>query len=118
MVDEAKAKGLPIPPRVDGDGSVLGRSGGGAAAGERVRRRQIARTSQRSGGTHEMSHDSDAAYRCPKCGATSALLMPEPVVAGRARDPEVPRMRAHPARAAPSGGGRGRAGSIPTDPVE
>ena len=27
-----------------------------------------------------MSHDSDAAYRCPKCGATSALLMPEPVV--------------------------------------
>jgi RNase P subunit RPR2 len=25
-----------------------------------------------------MSHDPDAAYRCPKCGATSALLMPEP----------------------------------------
>ena len=27
-----------------------------------------------------MSHDSDASYRCPKCGATSALLLPEPVV--------------------------------------
>jgi hypothetical protein len=27
-----------------------------------------------------MSHDSDAAYRCPKCGATSALLLPEPIV--------------------------------------
>jgi hypothetical protein len=26
-----------------------------------------------------MSHDSDGAYRCPKCGATSALLLPEPV---------------------------------------
>lgn len=25
-----------------------------------------------------MSHDPDA-YRCPKCGATSALLMPEPI---------------------------------------
>ena len=29
-------------------------------------------------GTHHMPHDPDAAYRCPKCGATSALLMPEP----------------------------------------
>ena len=27
-----------------------------------------------------MSHDSDAAYRCPKCGATSALVLPEPIV--------------------------------------
>jgi hypothetical protein len=27
-----------------------------------------------------MSHDSHAAYRCPKCGATSALLLPEPIV--------------------------------------
>jgi hypothetical protein len=27
-----------------------------------------------------MSHDSDAAYQCPKCGATSALLLPEPIV--------------------------------------
>jgi hypothetical protein len=27
-----------------------------------------------------MSHDSDGAYRCPKCGATSALLLPEPVL--------------------------------------
>lgn len=27
-----------------------------------------------------MSHDSEAGYRCPKCGATSALLLPEPVV--------------------------------------
>jgi DNA-directed RNA polymerase subunit RPC12/RpoP len=26
-----------------------------------------------------MSHDSDPAYRCPKCGATAALLMPEPI---------------------------------------
>ena len=26
-----------------------------------------------------MSNDPDAAYRCPKCGATSALLMPERV---------------------------------------
>jgi hypothetical protein len=26
-----------------------------------------------------MSHDSDDAYRCPKCGATTALLMPEPI---------------------------------------
>jgi hypothetical protein len=25
-----------------------------------------------------MSDDPDAAYRCPRCGATSALLMPEP----------------------------------------
>jgi hypothetical protein len=24
-------------------------------------------------------HDADAAYRCPKCGATSALLLPEPI---------------------------------------
>lgn len=27
-----------------------------------------------------MLHHSDAAYRCPKCGATSALLLPEPVM--------------------------------------
>jgi hypothetical protein len=27
-----------------------------------------------------MSHDPSAAFRCPKCGATSALLMPEPVL--------------------------------------
>ena len=27
-----------------------------------------------------MSNDTDAAYRCPKCGATSALLLPEPVM--------------------------------------
>jgi hypothetical protein len=27
-----------------------------------------------------MSYDFDAAYRCPKCGATSALLLPEPVM--------------------------------------
>jgi hypothetical protein len=26
-----------------------------------------------------MSHDSDAAYRCPKCGATSALLLQQPI---------------------------------------
>jgi hypothetical protein len=26
-----------------------------------------------------MPHDPDAVYRCPKCGATSALLMPDPV---------------------------------------
>ena len=26
-----------------------------------------------------MSHDPDGAYRCPKCGATSALLLREPV---------------------------------------
>lgn len=26
-----------------------------------------------------MSHDPDAQYRCQKCGATSALLMPQPV---------------------------------------
>ena len=26
-----------------------------------------------------MSNDLDA-YRCPKCGATSALMLPEPVV--------------------------------------
>ena len=25
-----------------------------------------------------MSHDSDGAYCCPKCGATAALLLPEP----------------------------------------
>jgi uncharacterized Zn finger protein len=30
-----------------------------------------------------MSHDSDAVYRCPKCGATSALLLPEPVIRER-----------------------------------
>jgi hypothetical protein len=24
----------------------------------------------------------DGAYRCPKCGATSALLLPEPIAAG------------------------------------
>jgi RNase P subunit RPR2 len=24
-----------------------------------------------------MSHEPDRAYRCPKCGATAALLMPE-----------------------------------------
>ena len=29
-----------------------------------------------------MSHDPDAAYRCQKCGATSALLMPQPVTQG------------------------------------
>jgi uncharacterized Zn finger protein len=27
-----------------------------------------------------MSNDPDGAYRCPKCGATSALLLPQPVV--------------------------------------
>jgi len=27
-----------------------------------------------------MSNDSDGAYRCPKCGATSALLLPQPVM--------------------------------------
>jgi DNA-directed RNA polymerase subunit RPC12/RpoP len=27
-----------------------------------------------------MSNDSDGAYRCPKCGATAALLMPQPVL--------------------------------------
>jgi hypothetical protein len=27
-----------------------------------------------------MSRDSDDGYRCPKCGATSALLMPEPIL--------------------------------------
>ena len=27
----------------------------------------------------------DGAYRCPKCGATSALLLPEPIVAGEIR---------------------------------
>jgi len=26
-----------------------------------------------------MSHDHDADYHCPKCGATAALLMPEPI---------------------------------------
>lgn len=26
-----------------------------------------------------MSHETDRAYRCPKCGATAALLMPQPV---------------------------------------
>jgi len=25
-----------------------------------------------------MSHDSEVGYRCPKCGATSALLLPDP----------------------------------------
>ena len=25
-------------------------------------------------------HDSNGAYRCPKCGATSALLLPQPVL--------------------------------------
>ncbi len=29
-----------------------------------------------------MSHDPDAAYRCQKCGATAALLMPQPVTHG------------------------------------
>jgi hypothetical protein len=27
-----------------------------------------------------MSNDLDDAYRCPKCGATSALMLPEPVL--------------------------------------
>ena len=27
-----------------------------------------------------MSHDSDDGYRCPKCGASSALLLPEPIL--------------------------------------
>jgi hypothetical protein len=26
-----------------------------------------------------MSHEPDGAYSCPKCGASSALLLPEPV---------------------------------------
>jgi hypothetical protein len=30
-----------------------------------------------------MSHDSDDAYRCPKCGATSALVLPEPMMRER-----------------------------------
>ena len=30
-----------------------------------------------------MSHDPDAVYRCPKCGATAALLMPEPIAQER-----------------------------------
>ena len=44
-----------------------------------------------------MSHDPDAAYRCQKCGATSALLMPQPVTHSNARDREVPRVRPYPA---------------------
>lgn len=31
------------------------------------------------GDTQDMSHDPGAGYRCQKCGATSALLMPQPV---------------------------------------
>ena len=27
-----------------------------------------------------MANDPDAAYRCPKCGATSALLLPQPIL--------------------------------------
>jgi predicted RNA-binding Zn-ribbon protein involved in translation (DUF1610 family) len=27
-----------------------------------------------------MTPDADAAFRCPKCGATSALLLPEPLL--------------------------------------
>ena len=27
-----------------------------------------------------MSNDPEAGFRCPKCGATSALLLPEPTV--------------------------------------
>jgi hypothetical protein len=27
-----------------------------------------------------VTHDSDTVYRCPKCGATSALLMPQPIL--------------------------------------
>ena len=27
-----------------------------------------------------MPNDPDTAYRCPKCGATSALVLPEPIV--------------------------------------
>jgi hypothetical protein len=27
-----------------------------------------------------MAHDSDTTYRCPKCGATSALLLRQPIL--------------------------------------
>jgi hypothetical protein len=30
-----------------------------------------------------MTHDLEAGYRCPKCGATSALLLPEPIMPER-----------------------------------
>jgi hypothetical protein len=36
-------------------------------------------TARVSRNTLSMSHDSDASYRCPKCGATAALLLPQPV---------------------------------------
>ena len=34
---------------------------------------------------YPMSHDPNASHPCPKCGATAALLMPEPIT----RDPFV-----------------------------
>jgi len=27
-----------------------------------------------------VAHDSDTAYRCPKCGATSALVLRQPIL--------------------------------------
>jgi predicted RNA-binding Zn-ribbon protein involved in translation (DUF1610 family) len=27
-----------------------------------------------------VAHDSDTAYRCPRCGATSALVLRQPIV--------------------------------------
>jgi hypothetical protein len=27
-----------------------------------------------------VAQDSDAAFRCPKCGATTALILPQPVL--------------------------------------
>jgi uncharacterized Zn finger protein len=27
-----------------------------------------------------MTHEAGAAYRCPQCGATTALVMPQPVL--------------------------------------
>jgi hypothetical protein len=57
----------------EGSRKNAAKSGAVALSGERA-------SEKSSDTTSFMSHDSDGTYRCPKCGATSALLLPEPVL--------------------------------------
>jgi hypothetical protein len=73
-----QAKRLSIPPRTMGMKSIPGLRSKAVNRFVKSARGNNG-TARVSRNTLSMSHDSDASYRCPKCGATSALLLPQPV---------------------------------------
>jgi hypothetical protein len=73
-----QAKRLSIPPRTMGMKVYSGAAVEGRQPFVKSARGNNG-TARVSRNTLSMSHDSDASYRCPKCGATSALLLPQPV---------------------------------------